>query len=319
MEKKILNRIEKEFTSLSSDPICGAKVFKEEGSKYKWKILLPGPKNCPYEGGNFTLELNLQNYPFKCPQVKFVTKIYHPNIKYDTGEICSELFSLDWAPTEKIGNIISKISSLLFLPLLTSPLEPTIAYEYLNDYDTYNQKVIKCIKGENVEIKQIDKKEENVNKEIKEKKLIFAENEEEEEVQMYLAKKESEEFAKIIKEEEKQMQMAIEQSEKENKINQVNNINNINKIEESDEKKNKYQKEEEEFDEEYGICPITQDYMENPVIVPSGNYYEKSAIIEWIEKNHTDPLTREKLSIDMLIEDNDYKKKIIEYRKKFNK
>ena len=113
--------------------------------------------------------------------------------------------------------------------------------------------------------------------------------------------------------------MAIGQSEKENKINQVNNINNINKIEESDEKKNKYQKEEEEFDEEYGICPITQDYMENPVIVPSWNYYEKSAIIEWIEKNHTDPLTREKLSVDMLIEDNDYKKKIIEYRKKFNK
>ena len=40
----------------------------------------------------------------------------------------------------------------------------------------------------------------------------------------------------------------------------------------------------EEYDEFYGICPITQEFMENPVLCPSGNYYEKSAIIEWIKK-----------------------------------
>ena len=59
--------------------------------------------------------------------------------------------------------------------------------------------------------------------------------------------------------------------------------------------------------------------MENPVITPSGNYYEKTAIIDWINKNNTDPMTREKLTIDMLIEDEEYKKEIIKYRKKFNK
>ena len=59
--------------------------------------------------------------------------------------------------------------------------------------------------------------------------------------------------------------------------------------------------------------------MDTPVLSPSGNYYEKSAIISWIEKNHTDPLTREKLTVDMLIEDEEYKKKIKEYRNKFNK
>ncbi len=58
--------------------------------------------------------------------------------------------------------------------------------------------------------------------------------------------------------------------------------------------------------------------MKNPVLAPSGNYYEKDAILDWIERNGTDPLTRETLSPDMLIEDNDYKKAIIEYRKKHN-
>ena len=144
----------------------------------------------------------------------------------------------------------------------------------------------------------IIKEEEN-----KDNKIEYPKDENDEEEQYRLALKQSEEEAKRelekIKEEEKQIQLAIEESKK-------YNINN-NEI------------KEEEFDEEYGICPITQEYMENPVITPSGNYYEKTAIIDWINKNKNDPLTREYLTVDMLIEDNEYKKQIIAYRKKFNK
>ena len=77
--------------------------------------------------------------------------------------------------------------------------------------------------------------------------------------------------------------------------------------------------EEEVFDEEFGICPITQEYMKHPVLCPSGNYYEKSAILNWLKKNKTEPLTRQYSTADMLIEDEEFKKKIIEYRKKFHK
>ena len=68
-------------------------------------------------------------------------------------------------------------------------------------------------------------------------------------------------------------------------------------------------------DESWGICPITQNYMENPVITPSGNYYEKKAILDWIKRNPTDPITREKLTPDMLVEDKEYRNAIREYRK----
>ena len=47
------------------------------------------------------------------------------------------------------------------------------------------------------------------------------------------------------------------------------------------------------------------------MLTPSGNYYEKSAIFDWIKKNQTDPMTREKLTKDMLIEDKEYAEKII--------
>ena len=131
-----------------------------------------------------------------------------------------------------------------------------------------------------------------------------------EEQEILKAIKESEDEEKLrlckIKEEEDNFLKAIEESKK-----LCGNIEIEDKIEEKE-------KEEEVFDEEYGICPITQEYMTNPVITPSGNYYEKSAIINWLNKNGTDPITREQLTVDQLIEDEEYKNKIIEYRKKFN-
>ena len=93
--------------------------------------------------------------------------------------------------------------------------------------------------------------------------------------------------------------------------NQENNIKIIRRTIENNIKN--------EEDENYGICPITQDYMKNPVLSPSGQYYEKDAILDWIRIKGNDPLTREPLSPEMLIDDPDYKKAIIEYRKKHNK
>ena len=169
------------------------------------------------------------------------------------------------------------------------------------------------------ENKEDNKEKEEINNEedkfSNNKNEIWPKNEADEDEQLKLAIKQSEEEAKLQlereKEEEMQIQKALKESEEENKINNIN-INNNNNVIINEIK-------EEEFDEEYGICPITQEYMTNPVLTPSGNYYEKSAIISWIEKNHTDPMTRENLTKEMLFEDEDYKKEIIAYRKKFNK
>ena len=162
---------------------------------------------------------------------------------------------------------------------------------------------------------------------------IYPKDEDEEDKQLQLALKQSEEEENLRKErerkrkEEEEYQLALKESEKLYYGNNNNNNNAMNEINDKNDN-NKGQKgkiygndkdKEEEFDEQYGKCPITYEYMENPVLSPSGIYYEKSAIINWIEKHNIDPMTRERLTVDMLIEDEDYKKKIIEYRKKFNK
>ena len=68
------------------------------------------------------------------------------------------------------------------------------------------------------------------------------------------------------------------------------------------------------IEDNWGICPITNCYMENPVLTPYGQYYEKNAILKWLEKNKTDPVTRENLTKEMLVEDLDFKREIIEYK-----
>ena len=164
-----------------------------------------------------------------------------------------------------------------------------------------------------------DFKEKNIENVIPKKEIAYPKDQEEEDKLFQLALKQSEEEEKLRiereKKEEEELMLAIKQSEKENNQNnyfsEENHFNFVFKENDEDKIKNENNEKKEEFDEEYGICPITQEYMTNPVITPSGNYYEKSAIIDWIQKNKTDPLTREPLTVDMLMEDEEYKNKII--------
>ena len=40
-----------------------------------------------------------RNYPYHPPKMNFMTKIFHPNIHYETGEICLEVLKEDgWSP-----------------------------------------------------------------------------------------------------------------------------------------------------------------------------------------------------------------------------
>jgi ubiquitin-protein ligase len=64
-------------------------------------VTLRGPPDTPYEGGTFELLIHIpDNYPFKMPRVKFITKIYHPNIRKKDGLVC--FFENDWNPTDSI-------------------------------------------------------------------------------------------------------------------------------------------------------------------------------------------------------------------------
>jgi Inhibitor of Apoptosis domain/U-box domain len=50
----------------------------------------------------------------------------------------------------------------------------------------------------------------------------------------------------------------------------------------------------------YVLCPITQDFIRDPVVAEDGHTYEKSAIIQWLSTNNSSPMTNKQLHTKVL-------------------
>ncbi|CAF2593036.1 unnamed protein product [Rotaria sp. Silwood2] len=48
------------------------------------------------------------------------------------------------------------------------------------------------------------------------------------------------------------------------------------------------------------LCPITLELFRDPVLAQDGHTYERKAIVEWIKKNGTSPITGEQISLEHL-------------------
>lgn len=89
-----------------------------------------GPSDSPFQSGVFFLDIKFPpDYPFKPPQVKFLTRIYHPNINNEGG-ICLDILKRQWSPALTISKVLLSICSLLTDPNPDDPLVPAIARDY---------------------------------------------------------------------------------------------------------------------------------------------------------------------------------------------
>ena len=70
----------------------------------------------PFEDGTFKLVLTFEeSYPNKPPHVKFLSRMFHPNV-YNTGELCLDILQNRWSPTYDVAAILTSIQSLLHDP-----------------------------------------------------------------------------------------------------------------------------------------------------------------------------------------------------------
>ncbi|CAM8906370.1 unnamed protein product [Rhodiola kirilowii] len=77
----------------------------EDNMRY-FNVMILGPTQSPYEGGVFKLELFLpEEYPMAAPKVRFLTKIYHPNID-KLGRICLDILKDKWSPALQIRTVL---------------------------------------------------------------------------------------------------------------------------------------------------------------------------------------------------------------------
>jgi len=78
-------RIAKEIQDVHNDPKCHVTVEALEDDMINLHGKFVGPPDTPYEGGKYEVEIKISNeYPFKPPEMRFITKIWHPNISSQT-------------------------------------------------------------------------------------------------------------------------------------------------------------------------------------------------------------------------------------------
>jgi len=88
-----------------------------------WTALIRGPIETPYEDGVFQLSISCSsNYPLLPPNIRFITKIFHPNINFHTGEICLDILKKEWSPAWGLQAACRAVLALLSDPDADSPL-----------------------------------------------------------------------------------------------------------------------------------------------------------------------------------------------------
>ncbi|KAJ2361530.1 E2 ubiquitin-protein ligase peroxin 4 [Coemansia sp. RSA 2611] len=94
-----------------------------DDSLLQWTAELHGPRDTPYAGGLFRLRIDIpEQYPIKPPILTFVTPVCHPNVHFETGEICLDILKTQWSPAWTLTSTCLAVHVLLANPEPSSPL-----------------------------------------------------------------------------------------------------------------------------------------------------------------------------------------------------
>ncbi|GJQ77609.1 putative protein modification by small protein conjugation [Trypoxylus dichotomus] len=111
------NRLRSEVRNLRSDPPDGIQAIPLDSLCSHWQATLVGPEGSVYEGGTFFLYIQIPyTYPMSPPLVRFITKIFHPNISRH-GDIGIDSINTNWSLALTIGKVLISIQSILTDPV----------------------------------------------------------------------------------------------------------------------------------------------------------------------------------------------------------
>ena len=125
-----IKALSQEIKSLKETPVEGIETkLIDEANLFEWEVAIFGPPDTLYKGGYFKAHMKFpKDYPYSPPTVKFITKMFHPNV-YENGDVCisilhppvedktsGERLEERWNPTQSIRTVLLSIVSLLNEP-----------------------------------------------------------------------------------------------------------------------------------------------------------------------------------------------------------
>jgi ubiquitin-conjugating enzyme E2 A len=142
MSSPALRRLVRDLKKFEDDPPEGINATPITDSLMEWEAVIYGPDETIWEGGIFKLKMAFsEEYPNKAPDVRFISKIFHPNV-YNDGTICIDILQHHWSPIYDVYAILTSLQSLLCDPNPNSPANSTAAKLFVDNPKEYKRRVI---------------------------------------------------------------------------------------------------------------------------------------------------------------------------------
>eukprot|EP00033_Pygsuia_biforma_P002705 GCRY01002988.1.p1 GENE.GCRY01002988.1~~GCRY01002988.1.p1 ORF type:complete len:186 (+),score=40.88 GCRY01002988.1:151-708(+) len=138
LSSQAVSALLKEIRDIMKTPLEGITLNINEETLSVIEFSVKGPEDTPFVGGDFFVKLCYgADYPSSPPKGYFLTKIFHPNIMPETGEICVNALKRDWSPDLGLKHILMVIRCLLIQPNPESALNEDAGKLLLEDYEEY--------------------------------------------------------------------------------------------------------------------------------------------------------------------------------------
>ncbi|KAK2673321.1 hypothetical protein RAB80_010864 [Fusarium oxysporum f. sp. vasinfectum] len=123
-------RIIKETERLMAEPVPGISAVPHEDNLRYFDVQIHGPAQSPWCFQPRALPPH--DYPMTPPKIRFLTKIFHPNVD-KLGRICLDVLKNNWSPALQIRTILLSIQALLGAPNPDDPLAADVAKSWKED------------------------------------------------------------------------------------------------------------------------------------------------------------------------------------------
>ena len=141
-----VRRLQQDFRQLLQNKVEGIDASPSPDNLFVWNAIICGPEDSIYESGAFSLQLLFpDDYPLRSPQVRFQTKVFHPNVWWEDGLICVDILKDGWTPSYDVLAILHSIRLLLVDPNPLSPANLEAALLYRDNRTEFNRRVSQMI------------------------------------------------------------------------------------------------------------------------------------------------------------------------------
>ncbi|KAF7296999.1 Ubiquitin-conjugating enzyme E2-24 kDa [Mycena indigotica] len=135
-----LRRVNKEIADCKNDKTSNITIDLIDDSPFHLRGSFPGPEDTPYQGGLFQVDIVIpDSYPFQPVKMKFITKVYHPNVSSASGAICLDILKDAWSPVLTLKSTLISLQSLLCSPEPSDPQDAEVAKHYTTSRRSFEE------------------------------------------------------------------------------------------------------------------------------------------------------------------------------------